>query len=46
LGQRANLRGVAEEFNLLLNPLHGDSARISANKIRKWLYDPRLAKGP
>jgi RES domain-containing protein len=31
-----------EEANILINPLHPDSARIKARKIREWLYDPRL----
>ncbi len=35
---------VPEEFNVLINPQHRDCARISARKIRKWLYDPRLNK--
>ncbi len=35
---------VPEECNVLINPLHRDSRRISAEKVRKWLYDPRLAK--
>lgn len=35
---------VPEEFNVLVNPLHADSALIAAVKIRKWLYDPRLTK--
>jgi RES domain-containing protein len=35
---------VAEESNVLINPLHPDSRRITARKIRKWLYDPRLVK--
>jgi RES domain-containing protein len=33
---------VPEEINVLFNPQHADSARITATKIRKWLYDPRL----
>jgi RES domain-containing protein len=33
---------VAEEFNVLINPAHPDSARVTAKKTRKWLYDPRL----
>jgi len=33
---------IAEEANLLINPLHPDSRRITARKVRKWLYDPRL----
>ena len=32
---------VPEEFNVLLNPVHGDAAKLKATKIRKWLYDPR-----
>ena len=35
---------VQEESNVLINPAHADSARISAVKIRKWLYDPRLTR--
>jgi RES domain-containing protein len=35
---------VPEEFNVLINPLHPDSAKITATKIRKWIYDPRLVK--
>ena len=35
---------VPEEYNVVLNPLHTDGARITAAKLRKWLYDPRLAK--
>jgi RES domain-containing protein len=35
---------VPEEFNILVNPQHPGSARITAAKVRKWLYDPRLTK--
>ena len=35
---------VPEEFNVLINPQHSDSARITAVKVRKWLYDPRLTR--
>lgn len=35
---------VTEEFNVVINPHHSGSARITAAKIRKWLYDPRLAR--
>ncbi|KGM33269.1 RES family NAD+ phosphorylase [Inquilinus limosus] len=35
---------VPEELNVLINPLHPDSARISAAKVRKWIYDPRLVR--
>jgi RES domain-containing protein len=34
---------VPEESNVLINPLHPDSGRVTAAKVRKWLYDPRLA---
>lgn len=33
---------VPEESNILINPLHPDAARMTATKIRKWLYDPRM----
>jgi len=33
---------VPEELNVIINPLHPDSAGITASKLRKWLYDPRL----
>jgi RES domain-containing protein len=35
---------VPEEFNVLINPRHPGSARMTAVKVRKWLYDPRLTK--
>jgi len=35
---------VPDEYHLLINPQHSDSKAISAVKIRKWLYDPRLTK--
>ncbi len=35
---------VPEEFNVLINPQHSASAGITANKVRKWLYDSRLIK--
>jgi RES domain-containing protein len=35
---------VSEERNVLINPLHPDTARIAAHKIRKWTYDPRLMR--
>ncbi len=34
---------VSEEQNILINPQHPASASITASKIRRWLYDPRLA---
>jgi RES domain-containing protein len=35
---------VAEECCVLVNPAHPDSANISALKVRRWLYDPRLTR--
>ena len=35
---------VPDEYNVLINPLHPDSKGITAVKVRKWLYDPRLTK--
>lgn len=35
---------VGEERNVLINPLHPDTARIAAHKRRKWGYDPRLMR--
>ncbi|WP_342241966.1 RES family NAD+ phosphorylase [Inquilinus sp. OTU3971] len=35
---------VPEELNVLINPQHPGSAGISAAKLRRWLYDPRLAR--
>jgi RES domain-containing protein len=35
---------VPEELNILINPQHRGSARITAVKVRKWLYDPRLVR--
>lgn len=35
---------VPEEYNLLINPAHPDAAQVTASKIRKWLYDPRVAR--
>ncbi len=37
---------VPEECNVLINPAHPDSSSITATKIRKWTYDPRLQRGP
>jgi RES domain-containing protein len=35
---------VPEELNILINPQHRGSARITATKVRKWLYEPRLVR--
>ena len=33
---------VREEYNVLINPTHPDVAKLTAVKVRKWTYDPRL----
>lgn len=33
---------IPEEFNILINPKHPASLGITAAKVRRWLYDPRL----
>ena len=35
---------VPEEFNVLINPAHPDSAKVTARKVRPWTYDPRLLR--
>jgi RES domain-containing protein len=35
---------VPEESNILINPAHPDAGRISARKLRRWLYDTRLTR--
>jgi RES domain-containing protein len=35
---------VHEEQNVLINPLHPDARKITARKVRKWLYDPRIMR--
>lgn len=35
---------VPEEFNVLINPGHPDTRSITATKVRRWLYDPRLTR--
>lgn len=35
---------VPEECNVVVNPLHPDGGRITAGKVRKWVYDSRLTK--
>jgi hypothetical protein len=34
---------VPEESNVLLNPLAPGMAEVEVRKVRRWLYDPRLA---
>ena len=33
---------IAEEDNVLINPAYPDSARITAAKVRRFVYDPRV----
>lgn len=33
---------VPESSNILINPAHPDIKRITATKVRKWLYDARF----
>lgn len=33
---------VPEEQNVVINPAHPESAKITAVKVRKWTYDPRF----
>jgi RES domain-containing protein len=33
---------VEEEPNVLLNPTHPDLPQVTARKVRRWHYDPRL----
>ena len=35
---------VPEECNVLINPAHSRHADTRATKLRRWLYDPRLAQ--
>lgn len=33
---------VPDEFNVLINPHHGDAAALTATTVRRWIYDPRF----
>jgi RES domain-containing protein len=33
---------VPEEFNVLVNPRHPDTVRLTTTKLRPWLFDQRL----
>lgn len=35
---------VTEESNVLINPRHPDIVKVTARKVRKWLYDPRTVR--
>lgn len=37
---------VPEETCVLINPSHPDTLSITAVKMRRWLYDPRLMRAP
>ena len=34
---------VPEEHNVLINPRHAQAGRITARKVRRWIYDTRLS---
>ena len=33
---------ITEEDNVLINPAHPDAARITTNRVRQFVYDPRV----
>jgi RES domain-containing protein len=33
---------IAEEHNVLINPAHPDAKRITATKVRRFVYDHRV----
>jgi RES domain-containing protein len=33
---------VPDEYNVLINPQHGDAAAIVATTLKRWIYDPRF----
>ena len=35
---------VPEECDVMINPAHADAAAITAVKLRRWMYDPRLRR--
>lgn len=35
---------VPEEYNVLINPVHPDTRKLGAIKVRKWTYDARLMR--
>lgn len=37
---------VAEESNILINPVHAGMAGVTIRKVRRWLYDARLFGAP
>lgn len=35
---------VPDETNILINPVHPEMGKVTARKVRRWLYDPRLVR--
>ena len=35
---------VPDERNVLINPSHPDMSKITARKVRRWLYDSRVGR--
>ncbi len=33
---------VPDEHNVLINPAHPDTSRITATTLKRWIYDPRF----
>lgn len=33
---------VPDEYNVLINPQHGDIGSITATIVKRWIYDPRF----
>ena len=33
---------VPDEYNVLINPQHGDAGAIVATTVKRWIYDPRF----
>ena len=34
---------IPEDTNVLINPRHPDSSKLTAKKVRRWTYDARLS---
>lgn len=33
---------VPDEYNVLINPQHGEAAAIKSTTLKRWIYDPRF----
>lgn len=33
---------VPDEYNVLINPTHGEAGAIMATSVKRWIYDPRF----